>query len=182
MNREQMAALKSEWEAGNVSDVVLCRKYQITPGKLARWVVNEGWVRRKPPTEKAVLDTVHLFSFDPEEQATLSAANIVAIHRKDVAKLRSIAGTLVERLGHLLGGTPLPEGQMCLGSRESPADLLEKLSRVMVRTTEIERQAYGLKTFSPEAEATDAQLQEELDSLTDRLNDIAEQKASVHQE
>ena len=92
-----------------------------------------------------------------------------------------IRGILVDRLGIILSGKPLTnengEIMPCLGSRESPADLLEKLSRVMVRSTEIERQAYGLKTFNPETAATDAELQAELDKLTEEVEQIAREKA-----
>ena len=138
-------------------------------------------MRRVPPTEDKVQPLVHLFSFDPNEQAAMSAAQVVAMHRKDVARLRTISSTLVDRLGIILAGKELKDAEgnqmACLGSRESPADLLEKLSRVMVRTTEIERQAYGLKAFNPEQTATDAELAAELDKLTEDVERIAKEKA-----
>lgn len=177
MEPDRLSALRSEYEAGIVSNAYLYATYAISSGALSRYVAKYGWVRRAPPTEEQVQKTVNLFSFDPNEQALLSAAQVVSVHRKDVASLRTIAATLVDRLALMLSGTPLPEGMIALGSRESPADLLEKLSRVMVRTTEIERQAYGLKTFSPENAATDAQLQEELDRLTADVERIAAEKA-----
>lgn len=183
MDKDRLAALRSEYEAGNVSNAVLCRKYDITAGKLRDLAQREGWVKRTPPTEDEIMKSVSLFSFDPQEQAVLSAANVVAIHRQDVARLRSISNTLVERLGlELAGKLPVDADNrpiICRGSRESPADLLEKLSRVLVRTTEIERQAYGLKTFDPDAAATDAQVQAQLDALEAELEEITKQKADA---
>jgi hypothetical protein len=183
MDEDRLRALRSEYEAGILSEEALAAKYGTSISRIRVLAVKKGWNKRKPPSEEKVLSSVHLFSFDPSEQAVLSAAQVVSLHRKDVARLRDIASTLVDRLGLELAGKLLPDpltGHVlpCRGSRESPADLLEKLSRVMVRTTEIERQAYGLRTFSPEAEATDAQLQEELDRLTEQLERAATEKAN----
>jgi len=183
MDRDRLAALRSEYEAGNVSNTVLCRKYNVTPGWLRNMAAREGWVKRTPPTEEEVLKSVSLFSFDPQEQAVLSAANVVAIHRQDVARLRSISNTLVERLGlELAGKLPVDENNrpiICRGSRESVSDVLEKLSRVMVRTVEIERQAYGLATFDPSQAATDSQVQVQLDELEAELDKITKEKADA---
>ena len=183
MEDDNIRALRSEWEAGQVPEHALCKKYGVTTTALRRMIIKEGWSKRHPPTEEKVQNLVHLFSFDPNEQAALSAAQVISLHRKDVARLRSISSTLVDRLGILLSGKPLLDQDgnpmMCMGSRESPADLLEKLSRVMVRTTEIERQAFGLKTFNPETAATDAELQKELDDLTSQVEAIARDKAAT---
>lgn len=184
MEPDREKALRSEYESAQWPDHELAARYNVAISTLRRMIRKKGWSKRLPPSEEKVQAAVHLFSFDPLEQATFSAAQVVSVHRTDVARLRSLSSTLVERLGLVLSGqaskivdaegNPLP----CLGSRESPADLLEKLSRVMVRTTEIERQAYGLKTFNPEVAATDAQLQEELDKLTTELENVAANKAA----
>lgn len=175
MDPDILRALKSEWEAGVLTIHQLAVKYEITDAKVRSLAIKYGWSRLLPPDEEKVMKAVQLFSFDAEKQQVLSAGQIVAVHRQDVARLRSLSATLVDRLGLVLAGKPceLP----CMGSRESPADLLEKLSRVMVRTTEIERQAYGLKTFAPEQAASDAQLQAELDKLTAEVEEIAARKS-----
>jgi hypothetical protein len=49
---------------------------------------------------------------------------------------------MAERLSQVLDGVP-PEGP-CLGERESPSDLLEKLSRVTARLIPLARQAHNL--------------------------------------
>jgi hypothetical protein len=169
-------AIRSEWEAHTLPDREICEKYGITPTRLSKLARDNGWVRRHPPTEAQIQRTVSLFSFDADEQLLMSASSVVAMHRKDVAKLRTISATLVDRLSLELSGQELPAGFICRGSRESPADLLEKLSRVLVRTTEIERQAFGLKTFNPEQAATDADLQRELDTLTRDVEEMARTK------
>jgi hypothetical protein len=176
MDEDQLRALKTEYEAGSSLNQ-LARKYGLTVQGVKRRADLGGWMALKPPSEEKVLDTVKLFSFDPEEQQILSAAAVVTVHRKDVARLRSIANTLVERLGLEMSGQ-LPQGSICRGSRESPADLLEKLSRVLVRTTEIERQAYGLKHFDPDQAASDQELQAQLDELTEEMERIALEKST----
>lgn len=181
MDATRLSALKSKYEAAQTPDAVLADEFGIGLSRLRVLVNNNGWVKRTPPTEEQVQKSVHLFSFDSNEQAVLSAAQVVAMHRKDVARLRSISAILVDRLGIELAGKPLQDAEgnplICRGSRESPADLLEKLSRVQVRTTEIERQAYGLKTFDPDKGATEEELQKELDKLTEEVEQIARDKA-----
>ena len=142
MTPEQLQALRTEYESGVIPHSILCKKYGISYHKLTNMVNTKGWVKRKPPSEKKILESVFLFDLDADKNAVMTAANVVATHRRDVAQLRTISGILVERLGLELAGK-LPMGAentpiICRGSRESPADLLEKLSRVMVRTTEIE--------------------------------------------
>lgn len=178
MDRNVYAALKSEYEAGVASLAVLAKKYDMTPAKISNLAKREGWVRLMPPSEEKVMNTVRLFSLDPLEEQAMSSAMVVSIHRRDVARLRTIANTLVERLGLEMAGE-LPDQTICRGSKESPADLLEKLSRVLVRTTEIERQAYGLKSFDPESAATDAAVQTQLDELEKQLETIAHEKADT---
>jgi len=55
-------------------------------------------------------------------------------------------------MAHLNGETP--EGAY-IGERETPGDLLEKLSRVTSRLIPLERQAHNLDEARPEADSID---------------------------
>jgi hypothetical protein len=106
---------------------------------------------------------------------------MISVHRKDAAKLRTISNTLVERLGMIVQGNLTVEQvreMVCLGARESPADLLEKLSRVLVRMTELERQAYGLDTFDPETTAKEEEVNRTVDELWDRVHELQSEKSA----
>lgn len=72
----------------------------------------------------------------------LSGDAISARHRALLERLHLAARLLADRVGQLLdaeGG----DGSPCLGERESPADALEKLSRVLSRLIPLEREAFG---------------------------------------
>jgi hypothetical protein len=184
MDAERLRSLRIEYEAGQLSPAELAAKYSLSPSRLRALATNNAWIRNLPPAPEKVYGNVERpLSQDPTEHAILTAAHVVGLHRKDVARLRTISNTLIERLGLELKirqeGGELPDGFICRGVRESPADLLEKLSRVLVRTTEIERQAYGLKTFNPSDQANEEQLSHELQELTERVERIAREKSNT---
>lgn len=102
-------------------------------------------------------------NLDPEDldkAAILSAAAVLDIHRKDVKRLRETTGKFSDALANLFVAMANVEvnpdmlDNVCkqlstLIGDDAPVDLLEKLSRVMVRLVTIERQAYGLDLFVP---------------------------------
>ena len=66
---------------------------------------------------------------------------------------------------------------------KSPSDLLEQLSRVMVRLVSIERQAYGLDVMpnpDPGAEASDQKVQSEVNKLWEQVQQIQKDKTVLH--
>lgn len=67
---------------------------------------------------------------------------VVTSHRKDIAQLHGLKRVLADRLSVVLHGGE-PDGPV-LGERESPGDLLEKLSRITARLVPLERQAHSL--------------------------------------
>jgi hypothetical protein len=183
MEPERLASLRVYYEAGQLSMAELSARFGLSASRIESLAKARGWLRNTPPPLERVLPLVPpVFSEDPTEHATISAAHIVQIHRTDVARLRSISSTLVERLSFILSGqlpmspdgNPLPT----LGARESPADLLEKLSRVLVRTTEIERQSYGLTTFDPNKQASQEELDRELAEMEAEMERLARERSA----
>lgn len=68
---------------------------------------------------------------------------ISARHRALLERLHLAARLLADRVGQLLDDANGGNGPACLGERESPADALEKLSRVLSRLIPLEREAFG---------------------------------------
>lgn len=105
-------------------------------GKVRR-AVQEKLVRTDgPPPQRARTDR------EIVETASLRGLEVVTSHRADIQQLHGLKRVLAGRLSDVLHGGS-PEGP-CLGERESPGDLLEKLSRVTARLIPLERQAFNL--------------------------------------
>jgi hypothetical protein len=131
--------------------------------------------------------------------AVLTATTVLDIHRKDVLRLREVSSKFADTLIDLFAalpeilsyprGTDMPvhlENHMrtigILIGDKTPADLLEQLSRTMVRLVTLERQAYGLDVLplNPNAgqEAGEA-VQSEVNKLWKQVQELQQTK-SVH--
>lgn len=185
-------AIELDYRAGVLPVVAICVKHGVSPSRLATVADQKGWVRLPPPRAEDVFGLAtngHLATppgdepaWTPEEAKRaqlIASASVINTHRKDVAKLRGSAALLTERLQLILMGesVTLP----CLGARESPADLLEKISRVLVRTVQLERQAYNLEAFQQNPGASDDNLQQavsdEIAQLRAKVDEVANSKA-----
>ncbi len=187
------AAIRADYEAGLLPIATIAGKYGVEVIDIRINANKHGWVRRTIDGEKFnnavnnhISEVAGLPMLPPEsapaltnvelgERAVLTAAQVVSTHRKDIARLRNISSVLVDRLGLVLEGKEIT--LPCLGGRESPADLLEKLSRVTLRVVEMERQAYGLDSFDPNANEKDhAEFQSSMSNMWQRLVDATRQK------
>ena len=95
--------------------------------------LQDGLHERKPQTipDAAIVDIAARIGVD-----------VVMSHRKDISQLHALKRILADRLAMVLNGEQ-PDGP-CLGTKETPSDLLEKLSRVTHRLVPLERKAHNL--------------------------------------
>jgi len=182
--------IRADYEAGVKPISHICSEYNISRSSLESYANKFNWVRNEVITKKSQLFAGYPVSEIPglsiddlEDRAALTQAQIINVHRRDVARMRSVTSTILVRLEMMLAGkiedivdengNPLP----FIGSRESPADLVGKLSQTMHRTVQIERQAYNLDSYNPD-EGKDRQEQEDLaKNLWERLEAVISEKA-----
>lgn len=134
---------------------------------------------------------------DLTQAAILTAASVIDVHRKDVKKLREMSNKFAEALADVFDilRDPANVGDAVntyaavitrlggLIGEKSPADLLEQLSRVMVRLVAVERQAYGLDVMpnpDPGAEATDQKVQSQVNKLWEQIQTMQRDKTALH--
>ncbi len=180
--RYDWQAIRLDYETGVLSLSEISKRHGPSPSRIADEARDKGWVRNRPaPNLERLAHTAaaNTKQYDLEtltENAILTAQQVIVTHRKDAAKIRSMANTIVERLALHLSGHEVE--RPFIGARESPADLLEKLSRVQVRMIEIERQAYGLTTFDPESVAKEEEVNETVKELWDMVHEMQSDKAA----
>lgn len=145
-------AIEREYRAGQLSVREIARQFGITDTAIRKKAKEFGWERsladkvREAVREKLVRigSQEQRAQTDNEvvEAAALRGLGVVTSHRRDLEQLHGLKRILATRLAaHLNGETP--DGP-CLGDKESPGDLLEKLARVTSRLIPLERQAHNL--------------------------------------
>ncbi len=147
-------AIEREYRAGALSLRTIAAMYGVTEGAVRKRALKLGWERalaekvRKQVSEKlARLDgtqngTRPQRDAEIVEAASLRGLEVVTSHRRDLAQLHALKRTIAMRLAAHLNGEP-PEGPF-IGEKESPGDLLDKLSRIDARLIPMERQAHNL--------------------------------------
>ncbi|EHK78061.1 putative phage-like protein [Sinorhizobium meliloti CCNWSX0020] len=155
-SRADWEAIEREYRAGQISLRAIATAHGITEGAIRKRAKAEGWQRalaekvRQAVREKLVRTDGTQDGTQPQrasdseiiEGAALRGLNIVTSHRKDLQQLHGLKRVLAERLSTYMQGVA-PDGP-CLGDKESPGDLLEKLSRITARLIPLERQAHNL--------------------------------------
>lgn len=183
--RTDWEAIEREYRAGQLSVREIAKKHGITEGAIRKKAKADNWARpladkvRKAVNEKLVrTDGTHAGTQAPRvsdkeiiEGAALRGFEVVQSHRRDIQQLTAISNVLATRLAAVLHKDPV-EGP-CLGSKESPGDLLEKLTRVRARLIPLERQAYNLDQPERDPSDTDPHDGSALDLLARRLDRIA---------
>lgn len=155
--RTDWEEIEREYRAGQISLRAIAAAHGITEGAIRKKAKAERWQRalagkvREAVREKLLRDdsgtqdgTQKQRATDEEviEGAALRGLAVVTSHRKDLQQLHGLKRVLADRLSvYLQGGAP--DGP-CLGDKESPGDLLEKLSRITSRLIPLERQAHNL--------------------------------------
>lgn len=163
--RTDWEAIEREYRAGQLSVREIARKHGISDTAIRKEAKARGWARdladkvRKAVREELVRADGSQSGSQSQranDEEIIDAAKRVGVevtlsHRRDLNQLHGIKRVLADRLATLLeGGDP---GGRCLGDKESPGDLLEKLSRVTARLIPLERQAHNLDA-EPDAPVT----------------------------
>lgn len=183
--RTDWEAIEREYRAGQLSIREIAKKHGISDTAIRKAAKEKGWERaladkvQKAVREKLVRSdgsqsgSQEQRANDKEiiEGAALRGFEVVQSHRRDIQQLTAISNVLATRLAAVLHKDPV-EGP-CLGDKESPGDLLEKLTRVRARLIPLERQAYNLDQPERDPSDTDPHDGSALDLLARRLDRIA---------
>ncbi len=149
-------AIEREYRAGQLSVRAIATAHGVAESAVRKRAQRDGWERalaervRESVKEKLVRTDGAQAGAHPQrahdaaivETAALRGLEVVTSHRRDLTQLHGLKRILAGRLAAHLNSEPI-EGP-CFGEKESPGDLLEKLSRVTTRLIPLERQAYSL--------------------------------------
>lgn len=148
-------AIEREYRAGQLSVVEIGRQHGVSHTAINKRARQFGWVRdlsaqvNKTVRARLVSDEVSAANVRETIQvAAARAVEVVRSHRRSLSKLNALGDILASRLSQYLDGVT-PDGPG-IGDKESPSDMLEKLSRTRQRAIQLERQAFNL-----DAAATD---------------------------
>jgi hypothetical protein len=157
-------AVEREYRAGQISVKEIARANQITDTAIHKRARAYGWVRaladkvranvrekliRADGLRSGVQDSLQS-GLRPQpapdeelvETASLRGLQVITSHRRDIEQLNTLKRIILARLEeHLTTDSP---GGPFAGSKETPGDLVDKLSRVTARLIPLERQAYNL--------------------------------------
>lgn len=163
-------AIHAEYRAGQLSNVMLGKKYGVTEGAIRKRAKAEGWQKdladavRQQVKEKLVRDEVRAPNArDREivEAAATTGADVVRRHRRDISKGQEIVSMLFGQLEEAASNRAELEDAieeetkndettrrrtqlMRLVSLASHAGVLRDLSAAMKNLIPLERQAYNL--------------------------------------
>lgn len=154
--RTDWEAIEREYRAGQLSVREIGRQYDVTEGAIRKKAKAENWERALAAKVSAAVreklvraDGTQTGTQDQRasnitivETASQRGFDVVTSHRRDLTQLHGLKRILASRLSDHLQGIA-PDGP-CLGEKESPGDLLEKLSRITARLIPLERQAFNL--------------------------------------
>lgn len=157
------AACESEYRAGVLSLRALAEKYGCAESAIRDRAKRYNWARdlseevRKETNARLLREELRSELRTPNAREVIGASAdlrvaVITTHRKDISQLHALKRILATRLSQVLDGVQ-PDG-VCLGAKESPGDLLEKLSRVTSRLIPLERQAHNLDEATPQVSVT----------------------------
>ena len=145
-------AIEREFRAGQLSIREIAKTFNLTEGAIRKRAKADKWQRsladkvRAAVREKLVrVDSTQInrtSDKDVIEGSSSRGFEVAISHRRDLEQIHGLKRILATRLAELLDG--VPSALPCMGERESPGDLLEKLSRITARLIPLERQAFNL--------------------------------------
>jgi hypothetical protein len=149
-------AVEKEFRAGQLSVRAIASAHGVAESAVRKRAQRDGWARaladkvRNQVKERLTrLDGAQdgaqaqrTSDADIIEAASLRGLAVVTSHRKDLEQLHALKRIILTRLAAHLNGEPI-EGPF-MGDKETPGDLVEKLSRVTSRLIPLERQAHNL--------------------------------------
>lgn len=142
-------AIEREYRAGQLSVSEIGRQHGVSHTAINKKAKAQSWTRslaskvRQVVSDRLVSEGVSASNArETVELAAARAVEVVRSHRRALTQLNAIGDILATRLSqHLDGVTPEGPG---IGDKESPSDMLEKLSRTRQRAIQLERQAFNL--------------------------------------
>lgn len=185
--------IELDYRAGFLPDAGISHKYGVSVGRLRTVAQAKGWTRKPISVEDVhgpEIASVEIGAepVSPAEVRLVQRMQIGAIvktHRTMIARARGQTEELLERLGAAMIGQPktmvTPEGEPIVlpfkSDRESPAELLDKLTKVMVRLVGLERQTYGLDVMQePKFDDANSEAANTLNAVLDRVDEMARAK------
>ncbi|MDQ0505953.1 hypothetical protein [Xanthobacter agilis] len=160
-------AIEREFRAGQLSNREIAARFGVTEGAIRKKAKAAGWERdladkvrnevraklvRIDGTQPGTQQERTKADREIVETVSLRGVEVQLSHRRDLQQLHALKRILADRLATVLQGKK-PDGP-CMGDKESPGDLLEKLSRVTSRLIPLERQAHNLDDDAVRVEHT----------------------------
>lgn len=180
------AAIELDYCAGVLTLHAVCYKHGCSLSRLLTVAAKNGWAREERPDPNrvyAALPPGAVTSEEARKHALLTAVTVIEGHRGQAARLRRLTDTLADRLDLLLRDPAeyASSSTVGIGARETPADMLKKLTDVTRQLIQLERQAYGLTAMNPDDDAQDQTdtLSRQIANLTDALDQQAAKKAEM---
>lgn len=169
-------------------------RQKVSPATEAQAHALANKIESVPP--KFPIDSI-LVPGDVEMDQVQSSVEVLLSHRTSLRRMRKVADKMLTELESAVNGErptvtlhdyndsgesmkPIAPFSVVM-SEKTPADLLEKLSRVMVRLVGLERQAFGLDTMLPpdESENTDLATQSQLHDVFQQLQQLTQSKSGL---
>lgn len=202
-------AIELDYRAGVLPLTAICKKHGVSMHVMRSTAEKFMWERK--PLDPLKMQQAHgvastaptgakfgmdssLNEKDLNTAAILTAASVLDVHRKDVQQLREVSKKFSNALANLFAALSneeqhpdmLANSVAALGvliGKDTPVDMLDKLSRVMVRLVTIERQAFGLDVMPNPDPGNDngEAARSEVAKLWDQIKTLqAEKTASIH--
>ena len=162
-------SLHKEWRTGQLSNVLLGKKYNISEGAIRKKSKLKGWKKdlvdqyqkgveeelvRESTKESSSLAPIKSEAETKEDRQIVKeavgiAVDVVKRHRKDVKRLSRIKDTLTGKLEDAIKEEPDTNGNLpsLIGFQsyhESMFDVLSKLSGITSNLIKVERQAFNI--------------------------------------
>lgn len=179
--------VERDYKAGLLPLGVIAAKYGLSVANLKKVAAKQEWERQvvdpPPPVVPVGGGVPAMDVLTAAEARGMQERQIVQVlreHQRDVNRIRGQANILMERLTLFLDGQDVT--RPFLGGRESPADLLLKVTKVVFAAVRLEREMLGLSTYQapegaddPDANEWDELKREVNDMLTAKVGDVHEQ-------
>jgi hypothetical protein len=152
--------IEAEYRTNTFSTRALAAKYGCTETAIRHRAKQYGWSKDltesvRKETNARLLRTEVRAPRDLRKDSEIIAeaadlrVTLLTSHRRDLEQLHALKRIIATRLAAHLNGDPI-EGPYT-ADKESPGDLVEKLSRVTARLIPLERQAHNLDEAPPAA-------------------------------
>lgn len=166
--------IEKEYRTGQWSNCVIAKNHGITEGAIRKRAKAEGWTKdlanavRRKVRDKLVRDEVRenkTRTYNDEEVIEAAAnrgAEVVRSHRKDIKKLKDVAGRLLNELDtapttkETTVGFGFNKKVVTVSTLKERTECLRNISMAEEKRIKLERQAFNLDDFSGDDDAPDS--------------------------